>query len=128
MDCWLDRLSSLKAGTHWPNHWTSEAFGETRTRSGINMFGVFSCVGSFWSRAEVVCSDSTYEVGILCALCFSMHSVPSFPVFMLRHPLIASRASEERTRYCGAGSTSKRCVECNFSVRQEATEWSDRGR
>ena len=23
-----------------------------------------------------------WEGGILCALCFSMHSVPSFPVFM----------------------------------------------
>ena len=25
----------LKAGTHWPNRWKSEAFGATRTRSGI---------------------------------------------------------------------------------------------
>ena len=46
-----------------------------------------------------------------------------------RHPLTASRASAERTRYSGVGSTSKRCVQCNFSaqqVRQEATEWSDK--
>ena len=27
-----------------------------------------------------------------------------------RHPLIASRASAERTRYCAVGSTSKWCV------------------
>ena len=39
----------VKAGTHWPNRWTSEAFGETRMRSGTNMFGVFSCTGSFRS-------------------------------------------------------------------------------
>ena len=37
----------LKAETHWPNRWTSEAFGETQTRSETNLFGVFSCVGSF---------------------------------------------------------------------------------
>ena len=30
------------------------------------------------------------------------------------HPLIASRASAECTRYCGAGSTSKRCVHATF--------------
>ena len=52
----------VKAGTHRPNHWTSEAFGETRTRSGTIMFGVFSSVGSFWSRADVVYSDWTCEV------------------------------------------------------------------
>ena len=40
----------LKAGTHRPNRWTSEAFGETRTRSETNLFGVFSCVGSFAAR------------------------------------------------------------------------------
>ena len=28
--------------------WTSETFGETRTSSGTNLFGSFSCVGSFW--------------------------------------------------------------------------------
>ena len=47
----------FKAGTHRPNYWMSEVFGETRTRSGTNMFGVFSCVGSFRSH-----SDSTCEV------------------------------------------------------------------
>lgn len=29
----------VKAGTHRLNRWTSEAFGETQTRSGKNMFG-----------------------------------------------------------------------------------------
>ena len=77
-------------------------------------------------RISTVCGRG----GILCVLCFSMHSVPSFPVFMRRHPLIASCTSAEHTCYCGAGSTSKRCVQCNFSaepVRHEATEWSDKG-
>ena len=53
----------VKAGAHQP---TSEAFGETRMRSGTNMFSVFtvfSCVGSFWSHLDVVCSDSACEVG-----------------------------------------------------------------
>ena len=73
------------------------------------MFGVFSCVGSFRSRTDVICSKQhaqSEEVGCrpsepldsligdvlanqplcvrggtLCVLCFSMHSVPSF-VFM----------------------------------------------
>ena len=36
----------VKAGTRWPDRWTSEAF-ETRTRSGTNLFGVFSCVVNF---------------------------------------------------------------------------------
>ena len=52
----------LKAGTHRPNRWTSEAFGETRMRSETNMFGVFSCVWSFRSRLDAVCSDSACEV------------------------------------------------------------------
>ena len=42
--CLVFSTNSLKAGTHRPNCWTSEAFGETQTRSGTNMFGVFSCV------------------------------------------------------------------------------------
>ena len=54
-----DHFTHLKAGTHQPNLWTSEAFGETRTRSGTNMFHVFSCVESFRSRVDVVCSNST---------------------------------------------------------------------
>ena len=71
---------SFKAETHQPNYWTAEALGETQTRSGTNMFGVFSCVGSFRSRADVVCSDSTcggwlsavWAIGFsdwLCASC-----------------------------------------------------------
>ena len=48
-----DTCHSVKAGTHWPNHWPSEAFGETRTSSGTNLCGVFSCVGSFWSHAPI---------------------------------------------------------------------------
>ena len=48
---------SVKAGTHWPNRWTSETFGETQTSSGTNLFGVFSCAESFWNHADVVWSD-----------------------------------------------------------------------
>ena len=50
--------TSLKAGTHRPKRWASETFGETQTRSGTNLFGVFSCVGSFWNHADSVWSDS----------------------------------------------------------------------
>ena len=31
--------------------------GNARTRSGTFLFGVFSCVGSFWSRVDVIGSD-----------------------------------------------------------------------
>ena len=60
--CWFHALVYLKAGTHQPNHLTSGAFGESRTRSETNMFAVFSCIGSFRSRADVVCSNWTCEV------------------------------------------------------------------
>ena len=36
-------LLRLKAGTHRPNRWTSEAFGETRTRSGTNKIKAVGC-------------------------------------------------------------------------------------
>ena len=42
----------IKPETHRANRWPSEASGETRTSSGTNLFGVFSCVGSFWKRVE----------------------------------------------------------------------------
>ena len=154
-----DSDSTVKAGTQWPNRWMSEAFGATQTRSGTNLLGVFSCVGSFsepcgrcllrfnmrnlrsWLSAvwaigfsDWLCASEINTVSgrgrILCAIWFSMHSVPPSPVFMKRNLLIASRASAECTRYCGAGSTSKRCVQSNFNgerLRREATEWSDKG-
>ena len=50
------RPGVLKAGTHQPNRWTCEAFGETGTRSGTNMFGVFSCIRGFRSCLDAVCS------------------------------------------------------------------------
>ena len=55
-------MARVKAGTHWPNRRTSEAFGETRTRSGTNLFSLFSCAGSFQSCVDVVFSDSTCKV------------------------------------------------------------------
>ena len=33
------RVATVKAGTHRPNRWTLEAFVETQTRSGTNLFG-----------------------------------------------------------------------------------------
>jgi hypothetical protein len=48
----------LKHGTHRSNRWPSATFGGTRT----NLFGVFSCVGSFWNGADRVWSDSTCKV------------------------------------------------------------------
>ena len=72
---------NLKAGTHPPNCWTSEAFGENWTMLGTDLFGVFNCVGSFRSRADVVCSNSTCKVwggGLsavsdwLCASCMTI--------------------------------------------------------
>ena len=62
MSFFLTLIKGLKAGTHRPNCWTSEAFGETRTRSGTFLFGVFSCGRSFRSRADIVGFDSACKV------------------------------------------------------------------
>ena len=73
-DC--DVVSSVvkvKAGTHCPNRWMSEAFGETQMTLGTNMFGVFSCVGSFRSSAEY------------CLLQFSMRILRTMAVCHLSH-------------------------------------------
>ena len=104
----LPKCLDLKAGTHWPKCWTSETFGETRTNSRTNLFGVFSCVGSFWNRADGIWSYSTCKVcecwrsedwapldtligGVLANQCrppcvggaeVTMVCTPSFPVFM----------------------------------------------
>ena len=97
----------IKAGTNQPNRWMSETFGETLVRSGTNMFGMFSCVGAFGAArasSATIQHAKSEEVGcqpseplesltggvlaacgrgrILCVLCFCMHSVPSFLVFM----------------------------------------------
>ena len=56
------KMLTVKAGTNRPNRWACEAFGETRMTSGTNMFGVFSCVGRFRSRADIVGSDSACKV------------------------------------------------------------------
>ena len=104
----LSLVLPLKAGTHRPNRWTSEAFGETRTRSGTFLFRRCRlrlsmrslrrrAVGLLfhWIIWLVVCwmavliggllenQRGVWEGGILCALCFSMDLVPSFAVFML---------------------------------------------
>ena len=52
----------VKSETHRANRWPSEMFVETQTSSGTNLFGVFSCVGSFWNRVHSACSDSTCKV------------------------------------------------------------------
>ena len=53
---------SIKAGIHWPENSTSKIFGKTQTSSGTNLFGVLSCVGSFWNCTDGVWSDSTRKV------------------------------------------------------------------
>ena len=62
----LFRICSITAGTRQehtgPNAETSETFGETQMNSGTNLFGVFSCVGSFWNRVTDVWPDSTCRV------------------------------------------------------------------
>ena len=73
-------------------------------------------------------------------LCFSMHSVPSFPVLVfwitctrpaprdVKEDYCISR-NRKSTRYCVVGSGG-RMSQCNFSaeqVRREATQWSDKG-
>ena len=37
----------LKPETHLPNCWPSEAFGETQTNSGTNLFGVLALLETF---------------------------------------------------------------------------------
>ena len=55
-------MLSIKPEMHWANWWLSEAFRETWMSSRTNLFGVFSCVGSFWNCADSVCSSSTCKV------------------------------------------------------------------
>ena len=53
---------TLKAGTHWPKRWTSEM----QTRSGTNLFSVFSSLGSCWKLLELRRrSDSTCKVCVV---------------------------------------------------------------
>ena len=54
-----------EAGTNQPNRWTSETFGETRTRSGTNMFGVFGCVESFRRDISLNCFLVPFSQGCL---------------------------------------------------------------
>ena len=100
---WTEKVASSL------NRWPSEKFGETRTSSGTNLSGRFSCFGNF---RNILCSTDTRLA----------------PPLLRR--LIASCARSERTCYCGVGSKSMRYVQCNFSaerVRQETMEWSDKG-
>ena len=102
--------------------------------------GCVLAVWPFWLavcwRISAVCGRG----GILCALCFSLHSVPSFPVFMfwitgtrlvppdVKETYCISR--KRRTYTLFSWQWSKRCVQWNFSaeqVRREAAEWSDKG-
>ena len=62
--------------------------------------------------------NTVFYTAEYCALFFyALRSIISF--------FHASRTSIERTRYYGVGSTTKWCVQCNFSterVRREMTE------
>ena len=59
---------TVKAGTHWPKRWTSETFAESRTSLGTNLFGVFSCVGSFWNHTGGVWSQQSLRVSAVGGL------------------------------------------------------------
>ena len=41
---------------------TRPTVGRLKRLGRTNLFGVFSCVGSFWNHVDSVCSDSTCEV------------------------------------------------------------------
>ena len=126
--------------THRANSWLSEAFLETQTSSGTNLFGVFSCVGSFGDRVDSICSNSTCKVcwrgrilcaplnSMVCALFFyALCSIIScFHVLDYWHKTSATRSHTiaECTRNWGSK------FQCNFSaeqVRWAATEWLDKG-
>ena len=52
----------LKAGTHSQSLDVWSVWRDSDEVGNGNLFGVFSCVGSFRSHSDVVCSDSTCEV------------------------------------------------------------------
>ena len=76
-----------------------------------------------------------------CAFCFSMHSVPSFPVFMFWSTGTRLAPPAVTEAYCisckcrtytllWSWQPSKQFVQCNFSVkvvRREVMEWLDEG-
>ena len=77
---------TLKAGTHQPNHWTSEAFGETRTRSAPIQHTKSNEVGCQTSEPldSLIGSVLANQRGVwegqntVCALVFyALHSVIS---------------------------------------------------
>ena len=141
---------TCKPETHRANRWISEAFVETQARLGTNLFGLFSCVGSFWNRVDSICSDSTCEVWerwllavwaigfsdwlcasesvrcvggaefcvrrwtLWCALCFSMHSVPSFPVFMFWCTGTRLAATDVKEAYCISRKRRTYMLLCNW--------------
>ena len=53
---------SIKPETYRTNHRPSEEFGESRTSSGTNLFGVFSCVGSFWETTSALIQHAKSEI------------------------------------------------------------------
>ena len=75
---------SLKVGTHRPNRWTSEVFGETRTRSGTNLLGCSAALEAFGTTRmlsapiqhaksdEVGCGPSEPLDSRLCASCLTI--------------------------------------------------------
>ena len=97
----------------------------------FSCFGVLArelCVCLVTPRCTFTMQLFLYEIVKFSFLNFSGPLVQR--LWHKSYTLIASRTSAERPRNIGARSTSKRCVQCNFSakwVRQEATEWSDKG-
>ena len=47
-------LVVFKPETHWANRRPSEAFGESRTSSVTNLFGVFEGFGTVWTASALI--------------------------------------------------------------------------
>ena len=113
-------VTDLKAGTHRPNRWTSEALGEALTRSGTNMFGVFSCVGSSQSRADVVGSNWEGGPSEVWAIGFSDWLCASWVVVLIGGVLANQHSVwEGRNTVCASFFYALRSVIPHFHVLQD---------
>ena len=136
---------------------TFEAFGAARTLSAPIQHAKSEEVGCRPSEPldsligdVLAIQRGVWESGILCALSFSVLSVPSFPVFMfwstgmrldvmtVQDELICVRLVMPRCMFSmqkvhasvELAARRSSVFKCNFiadRVRQEATEWSDKG-
>ena len=141
--------SRRREARNTPAQLPSEMLGQTRTRSGTDLLGVFSCVGSFWSHPDGVRSDSTRNVLRALAVwgsepCDWLCAANQRGVWEGRdqhHPVLRTYCISRKrrtysTRYCVVGGRLHGVFLCNFSaelVRRESdptegsTEWLDKG-